>query len=173
MTSPSGPKLEPAPFNVAPPGTLMSWTRLDAKATGQGRIGRAEGKLLHYTWEGKPQRMYLFCIRCAGSDVSFDEGAYDALFPLETGKSVAFERRVGEWHWTNRIHVIDTECLKLAFGEVNTYVVLSDTHGLNNPFNARSTMWYAPSIGWNVKFEYSDSRGDAYSWQAVEFRRPH
>lgn len=168
-----GPKLQPAPFKVAAPGTKMVWTRIDGDETECGRIGHADGKLVHYTWAGKPQYMYLFCIHCAGPEVRFNHDRYAAIFPLETGKSVTFSRRVDQWRWINRIQVIGTERLSLPFAKLDTYVVLSETKGENNPFDATNTMWYAPSIGWNVKFVYRDTRGLSYSWKAVEFQLAH
>jgi len=166
------PVLPPAPFRVAPEGTVMIWTRLDGFKTERGRIGATEGKLVHFTWEGEPRKLYLFCIRCASDGVTFDRDAYAAIFPLHTGKSVEFARRIGQWRWVNRIAVVGTERLSLPFGEVDTYVVLSETRGVNNPFHARNKIWFAPSIGWNVRFEYSDSRGVSYAWQAIQFQPP-
>lgn len=168
------PSLEPAPLRVAPPGTRMVWRRLDGRATERGVIGLMEADgLVHYLWEGRPSTMYFFCIGCAGEDVSFDHAAYQELFPLEVGKSVAFTRSVDGWEFTNHIAVTGTERLSLAFGDVDTYVLGCEARGRNNPFHARNDIWYAPSIGWNVQFRYEDSRGESYGWQAIEFLPPH
>lgn len=48
----------------------------------------------------------------------------------------------------------------------------SETWGLDNPFHARNRIWFAPAIGWNVQFQYQDSRGVSYAWQAIEFKPP-
>ena len=174
LSSADGPKLAPAPFRVAPPGTAMVWTRLDGFKTERGSIGRVEpDKLIHFVWEGEPRSMYLFGMRCLGPNTWFDHAAYERIFPLEVGKSVAFARTVSEWRWENRISVTGTERLTLAFGDVDTYVVVCETEGLNNPFHARNAIWHAPNVGWNVKFRYSDSRGQSYSWKAVKFIPPH
>lgn len=166
------PDLAPAPFRVAPEGTVMTWTRLDGYKTERGRVGEVEGTLVHFTWEGKPKRLYLFCIRCGSPEVRFDRAAYRAIFPLEVGKSVEFPRSIDGWNWINRITVVATERLRLAFGEVDTYVVESETRGLDNPFHARNRIWFAPRIGWNVRFDYHDSRGVSYAWQAIQFVLP-
>ena len=151
----------------------MTWRRLDGYATERGIIGRVESDLLaHYEWEGQPCSMYLFCIRCAGDDVCF-HAMYKSLFPLEVGKAVTFRRTVEQWEWTNQIRVVDKERLSLEFGEVDTYLLACATQGQNNPFHIKNEIWYAPSIGWNVQFRYRDSRGQSYSWQAVEFIPPH
>lgn len=167
-------ELDPAPLRIAPPGTRMIFRRLDGYKTEQGIIGPVETDLLaHYMWEGKPCSMYFFCIRCAGDDVRFDHATYESLFPLEVGKSVSFRRSVDQWEWNNRISVVGTERLSLEFGETDTYLLECETTGLNNPFHVRNDIWYAPSIGWNVQLRYQDSRGESYSWQAIEFIPPH
>lgn len=106
-------------------------------------------------------------------NVRFDHAAYESLFPLEVGKSVSFERTVDQWSLTNTIAVTGAERLNLDFGDVETYVLVCETQGLNNPFHARNDIWYAPSIGWNAQFRYEDSSGESYGWQAVEFIPPH
>jgi hypothetical protein len=161
-------------LHIAPPGSKMTWRRLDGYTTERGVIGPVETDLLaHYQWQGEPCSMYFFGIRCAGDDVCFDHAAYERLFPLEVGKSVAFRRSIGQWQWINRIDVIDTERLSLDFGEVDTFVLACETQGQNNPFHVKNDIWYAPSIGWNVQFRYQDSRGESYGWQAIEFIPPH
>lgn len=166
--------LAPAPLRVAPPGTGMVWRRLDGRAIERGVVGTTgPDRLVHYTWEGRPSSMYFFCIGCAGDEVSFDHAAYERLFPLEVGKTVSFRRTVGQWEWTNRIAVTGTERLSLDFGEVDTFVLVCETRGRNNPFEARNDIWYAPEVGWNVQFRYRDSRGESYAWQAIEFVPPH
>jgi hypothetical protein len=161
-----------AEFRIAAPGTTMTWKRLDGYKTETGRIGEVEDMLVHYSWEGQDQRTYLFCIGCESSSTDFDLDAYKELFPLEVGKAVEFPRRIEEWHWINRITVVDTETLQLPLGEVNTYIIQSETRGLDNPFHARNRIWFAPDIGWNVQFQYQDSRGVSYAWQAVAFTPP-
>jgi len=174
MSISDGPILEPTPLRTAAPGTKMVWRRLDGYQTEQGIIGPLEpGLLAHYSWEGQPRSMYFFGIRCAGEEVTFDHAAYESLFPLEVGKSVRFARRVEQWQWLNQITVVGTERLSLDFGEVDTFLVACETEGQNNPFHVKNDIWYAPSVGWNVQFRYRDSRGEAYSWQAVEFIPPH
>lgn len=174
MSSPGNPELEPAPLHIAAPGTRMVWRRLDGYKIEQGVIGEVDEDLLvHFRWEGESKSMFFFCVRCAGEEVHFDHAAYKALFPLQVGKSVTFRRSVEQWQWVNRISVVGTERLSLEFGEVDTFVLMCETQGQNNPFHVRNEIWYAPSIGWNVQFRYQDSRGDSYSWQAVEFIPPH
>lgn len=170
----SGPELEPTSLQVAPPGTKMVWRQLDGSKIERGIIGPVEPDLLaHYLWEGRPSSMYFFCIGCAGDDVQFDHAEYESLFPLEVGRSVSFRRTVEQWSWTNAIAVTGTERLSLDFGDVDTFLLVSETQGLDNPFHARNDIWYAPSVGWNVQFRYQDSRGVSYGWRAVEFIGPH
>ncbi len=97
---------------------------------------------------------------------------YTAIFPLEVGKAVEFPRRIDRSHWTNCITVVDTETLRLPLDTVDAYVIQSETRGLDNPFHARNRIWFAPDIGWNVRFQYQDSRDVSYSWQAIEFKPP-
>ena len=135
----SDPDLEAAPLHVARSGTRMVWRQLEGSKMERGIIGPMEPDLLaHYLWEGRPSSMYFFCIGCAGDDVEFDHAEYESLFPLEVGKSVTFPRTIEHWSWTNAIAVSGTERLRLDFGEVDTYVIVSETRGLNNPFHARN-----------------------------------
>jgi hypothetical protein len=161
-----------AEFRIAAPGTTMTWRRLDGYKTESGRIGEVHDMRVHFTWEGQPRQTYLFCIGCDSPDVDFDVNAYKALFPLAVGKSVEFPRRIEQWHWVNHIEVVDTEVLELPLGTVDTFVVQSETRGLDNPFHARNRIWFAPGVGWNVQFQYQDSRGISYAWQAIEFQAP-
>jgi hypothetical protein len=166
--------LDPAPLHIAQTGTRMVWRQLAGSKTEQGVIGPVEPDLLvHYLWEGRSRSMYFFCIGCAGENVRFDHAAYESLFPLEVGKTVTFQRTVDQWTLTNTITVSGAERLSLDFGEVDTYVLLCETRGVNNPFHARNDIWYAPSIGWNVQFRYQESGGESYGWQAIEFIPPH
>jgi hypothetical protein len=166
------PELPPADFQIAAPGTTMIWGRLDGYKIERGCIGEVEDLLVHYSWEGRPQRMYLFCVGCGSPDVDFDLAAYRAIFPLGVGKAVEFPRRLDQWHWNNRIEVVDTETLHLPLGAVDAYIIQSETRGLDNPFHARNRIWFAPAIGWNVRLQYQDSRGVSYAWQAIEFKPP-
>ena len=166
------PELPPAEFRIAAPGTTMTWKRLDGYELQRGRIGEVDDLLVHYSWEGRAMRIYLFCIGCESPDANFDLAAYRAIFPLHVGKAVAFPRSLDQWHWSNRIEVVDTETLQLPSGPVDTYVIQSETRGLDNPFHARNRIWFAPGIGWNVRLQYQDSRGVSYAWQAMEFTPP-
>ena len=69
------PELPPADFRIAAPGTTMIWGRLDGYKIERGCIGEVEDLLVHYSWEGRPQRIYLFCVGCGSPDVDFDLAA--------------------------------------------------------------------------------------------------
>jgi hypothetical protein len=158
-----GPKLEPAPFRLAAPGTVFHW-RSSSGATHDVVVGRSEGFLANWTSDGDLRSLYLPSCARRGYLNGDDVAEFGTIWPLSLGKVVKFQRHspTRDGAWEDEVSVIDTETLRIADKEIDTYVVRSKSHGMGgNTWNATATFWFAPSLGWYVKYQYADSTGKA------------
>ena len=111
------PKLPPAPFSVAAPGSVLDFSKSHIV------VGKPDGFSVHYTSNGEPRTANFVC----------------GLYPLYVAPDETYVVR-----WTSR-------------GEYR------------NIWEGTSTTWYAPSVGWIVKFEYSDNQGKKSADQLVRY----
>ncbi|MCZ7596677.1 MAG: hypothetical protein M5U09_01405 [Gammaproteobacteria bacterium] len=164
--------LAPAGFRLAPPGTEIVWENRKTGDTNAIRVLEPEGYVARFeSGGGDVGTEHLMCWYCAGTE--FDEHAYAALWPLETGKTVEFDRRDIESNrtWFNRIEVLGTERLALPVGEVETYVVRNSSwmRGAGRWYG-HAVYWFAPSIGWVVQTEANDIYNSPVRYRVVEVR---
>ena len=162
------PQLEPAEFKPATPGTRISATNSDGESWSY-TIGESTEFVVSSGGDFRgPQPTVLFCWKCVNEKVQWKK--YAKIWPLEVSKSVKFNR-VGNKKRPNKISVVGTETLELDFGSVDTYVV-EGTSSSPGGWKGKFTSWYAPSIGWVVKREWSDSNGGKGAWHVVEVKQP-
>ena len=172
-----GPQLPPAPFAPAPAGFKQTWRQIDGDGSAESATHAIDGYRVTRTWRGgKRYGFYLFCLHCTRKNAEFDLDKYAAIWPLQVGKSVIFKLTIPAedevWHYTNTIRVVDTETIRLPFGEVDTYVLVVRTEGTNNSYWFERRAWYAPSIGWPVRFVSSDRDDEKTSWETVSYQLP-
>lgn len=173
----TGSQLPPAPFAPAPPGFKQTWRQLDGNGSAESATHAIDSYRITRSWKGgKPYSFYLFCLHCTRKNAEFDLDTYATIWPLEVGKSVSFELTIPSkdevWRYTNTIRVVGTETIRLPFGEVDTYVLVVRTEGTNNSYWFERRAWYAPSIGWPIRFLSSDRDDKKTSWETVSYQLP-
>ena len=137
-----------------------------------GRCGPTDGMLISITWENRPGfSLTPFCPDCAQA-LPADGGPLAGLYPLRVGKGIRFTRRRGELEWRDDILVTATERLSVPAGTYDTFVVRRRSETPDGSWWAEQRNWYAPELGWIVKFEGKTSDGRVQSWQLLRWRAP-
>ena len=163
-------ELEPAPFKSLPEGTFMVWENLDTGKRVQGIVGRTHGLIVSWIWEGRNFSSFAhICMDCVAAGVPPDGGLLGQLFPLQVGKAVTFTRRWAGEAWHDRIEVQGTERITVPAGTFDTFVLLRVSEQVGGAWRAEQRVWYAPKLGWVVKFEGYNNQGAGERWQAVNF----
>lgn len=163
-------ELEPAPFKALPEGTFMVWENLDSGKRVQGIVGRTHGLIVSWIWEGRNFSSFAhICMDCVAAGVPPDGGVLGQLFPLQIGKAVSFTRRWAGEAWRDRIEVQATERVTVPAGTFDTFVLLRVSEQVGGEWQAEQRTWYAPELGWVVKFEGFNNQGAGERWQAVSF----
>lgn len=164
------PALEPAPFKALPEGTIMVWQNMDSGKKIEGVVGRTQGLIVSWIWQGRAfSSLAHICMDCVAAGVPPDGGVLAQLFPLQIGKAVSFTRRWAGQAWRDRIEVIGTERVSVPAGTFDTFVLLRVSEQLDSDWRAEQRTWYAPALGWVVKFEGYNNKGSGERWQAVSF----
>lgn len=169
-TRAQAPTLPPAPFTALPEGTFMVWENMDSGKRVEGIVGRTNGLIVSWIWEGRSFSSFAhICMDCVAAGVPPDGGVLGQLFPLETGKAVEFTRRWAGQAWRDRIEVLGVERVSVPAGSFDTYVLLRRSEQVESDWRAEQRVWYAPELGWVVKFEGYNNKGAGERWQAVSF----
>lgn len=91
------------------------------------------------------------CWDCSGN-ISFDETACLALWPLSVGKSVTLTRQDTRRRWQDVIRVVWTETVTVPAGRFQTLVIETQSCALGGGHGeGTQTEWWAPSPGWTVR----------------------
>ncbi|GAB4376935.1 MAG: hypothetical protein Kow00114_40970 [Kiloniellaceae bacterium] len=169
-TGAQAPTLPPASFKALPEGTFMVWENMDSGKRVDGIVGRTTGFIVSWIWEGRSFSSFAHvCMDCVAAGVPPDGGILGQLFPLEVGKAVEFTRRWAGKAWRDRIEVLGVERVSVPAGSFDTYVLLRRSEQLDGDWRAEQRVWYAPELGWVVKFEGYNNKGAGERWQAVSF----
>lgn len=170
LATAEAPTLEPAAFKALPEGTFMVWENMDSGKQVQGVVGRTDGLIVSWIWEGRSFSSFAhICMDCVAAGVPPDGGVLGQLFPLQVGKAVSFTRRWAGEAWRDRIEVSGTERVTVPAGTFDTFVLLRVSEQVNSDWRAEQRTWYAPDLGWVVKFEGYNNKGAGERWQAVSF----
>jgi len=78
-------------------------------------------------------------------------------------------RRGGGEAWRDSIEVVAVERVTVPAGTFDTFVLLRNSEQIGGEWRAAQRTWYAPELGWVVKFEGYNNRGAGERWQAVSF----
>jgi len=163
--------LPPAPFNPIAVGSKAIWKETGGDKSGEVVIKAIKGFKVDYTWKGEDRSAYLLCMWCLNRGAEIDEKVYAKLWPLTVGKKVKIDRVSGRGSWTNEITVTGTEKLKTAFGTIDTYRIISKSESTNSDWWGNRDYWYAPSVGWTVKYVHED-REKSYAWEMTSVTKP-
>ena len=144
----------PAEFQLAAPGSIMRFSNYVAV------VGQSDNYFVSYTVNGKQYERTLVGY---GRRETFSAGALAALsriWPLMMGKTVRYQRqepRGGGGSWHDVITVTGTEVVNVADTPLTTYVVQCTSKADYNNWESTTTVWFAPAIGWVVKWNTADS----------------
>ncbi len=174
----ANPALASAQFVPAPLGTVIVGRRNDGELF-EFRINKFGDLSIDYTrlnGDGVESTMRPFCwAGCHPKRRPIELERYRKIWPLEVGKSAKFQRKRsdGSAVWVHELKVLRTETVETALGPIDTFVVEEKARGTaTSNWRGKTTYWYAPSIGWSVKVEWSDNRGKDGEWNIVSITPP-
>jgi hypothetical protein len=105
-----------------------------------------------------------------------DARAVERVWPLSVGKETSYILSHNGSSWQETMKVVRTERVTVPAGTFDTYVVERHSLGTgSNYFDGTRTYWYAPSVGFMVKFDIKIKAGNATNetpWQASRIVRP-
>ncbi|KCV82973.1 hypothetical protein ATO10_05167 [Actibacterium atlanticum] len=165
--------------DFAKPGTRITWswsalssdgtrekgTNTVQAASSRGHVGKYKRK-----GESKTRNFVPACWVCGGDSYNYDKKAYAELWPLETGKTVqvTLKRKKDGRVRVSTITVGKLQKVKLAFGTVQAYQITEVMRGINgSSYKATYTSYWAPEIGWNVKYDRKSSSGSRYKGEVT------
>lgn len=169
------PALEPAEFVIAPLGTIIEGRYAGGDVT---KLRIDEIGDLSVTWtklvgEGRQDTLRLICwMGCSPTRRPIELDRYREIWPLEVGKKAKFKRRRadGSKTWNHKLKVLRTETLETALGPIDTFVVEEKVRWSDR--SHKSTYWFAPSLGWWVKVEWTVSNGNKGGWNITSITPP-
>jgi hypothetical protein len=103
--------------------------------------------------------------------------AVDNLWPLEAGKTASAWVYNAEWAWKLSWHVVGSETVQVPAGKFDTWIVEHTEESLQGGYVGKTRSWYAPSIGWNVRyrswqeFPYSSKKPEQWELTAAPAAR--
>src|SRR5262245_12427141 len=151
-------------FQIAPPGT-----KFVAASGGFLQIDSIDGKVVRTFNAAHTITSWYGLCAAPSADQSFDAKALEVLWPLAAGKtaSVEVQQRERRWAWTFK--VVGREALTTPMGKSDTWLIEFVSKGLNHEYEAKTSCWYDPSLGFLVKRNVKILRGqgNASAWQMV------
>ena len=170
-----GPELAPAGYAPPKPGTIVVGRREDGTLE-TSRVIDTDGFQLRLEREGERIVRVPFCYYCGPLDAyPIETERYEALWPLEVGKSVTFQRRRARdgATWIQKASVVGTETVTTELGTFETFVIEQSARGAGtNRWRGTRTQWFAPEIGWTVKSEWWASDGASGTWEIASIALP-
>ncbi len=163
-----GPELAPAAFGPPNPGSIVMGRREDGTLE-KTRVVGIDGFAVTVERAGERITRVPFCHACGHPrEEPIEMARYEALWPLEVGKSVTFQRRRDRdgTIWVHTVEVTGTETIETELGPLATYVVRQEVRGTGRDRGRGTrTQWYAPQLDWPVRSEWSAPDGGAASWE--------
>ncbi|HYG87092.1 MAG TPA: hypothetical protein VD978_12610 [Azospirillum sp.] len=171
---------ESVPFLCPVPGTVIE------TSTG-GRLAFAVGSGLEcaYTLSERSKRRRFAHV--TGTDGTIYKQAADklaALWPLTPGREVSLVTYRGKNSWTHTYRVSGPETVDTAAGNFVAFRIEHSHSGNQESYRssevgvryaAIDTIWYAPEVGYTVKFQHlhiSGTPSDSRNWEVVRVARP-
>lgn len=159
-------------------GTVVSWKWSSVSSDGKRSSGTnsveitgSRGVAGKYKKQGqsKTHSFIPVCWVCSSSSYKYDKKAYAQLWPPEPGKSVEVRlKHKGGNVYVSTITVGKMQKVRLAFGTVEAYKFTEEMLGTNgSDYRAVHTSYWAPSIGWNVKYDRKSSSGSRYKGELI------
>lgn len=168
--SAAAPALPPSNYDLAPEGTVFVWRDLNSGETVEEQVGKSVGRMMDARYGTR--RSFAYVPDPWADNENTKEADIEPLFPLEVGKKVSFDRHPRAGLSKDTVEVLRTETLVLPIGSIDTYVIATESRTVMDGWVGRATVWYAPSLKWQVQWEITDNRGDNRRRQVIEVRKP-
>lgn len=170
VTQPALPS--PAPYNPPPVGSVIQTSAGTFTVTGHNgydlvlqKDARAGGGFttLHGLVQEQPE-----------NTASYSRGEVERLWPLQVGKRGSTDMITQQGGRNLRWEVVRTETVTVPAGTFPTYVVEKRERSSDDAFLATERWWYAPQLGFPVKYEQELVRGidRRAPWELVSIRYP-
>ncbi len=163
------PSLPPSNYELAEPGTIFLWRDLASGEEKEEVAGQHQGRQMEATYAGK--RSFAYLPDPWADSENTNAADIEPLFPLEVGKKVSFYRQPQAGRTFDTVEVIGTETLTLPFGTMDTYVIETTSKLVSGNWVGRATVWYAPSLRWQVQWSIRDNNGDNRRRQLIAIKR--
>jgi hypothetical protein len=101
------------------------------------------------------------------------KAAIDQLFPLELGKTVEAWVYNADWAWQLQWKVAKRETITTPLGRFDAWLIEHTETAIGAGYIGRSDTWYAPAIGWNVRYKSwteSPPGGESSQWELTRAR---
>ena len=164
------PVLPPSNYELAAEDTVFVWRDLDTGETKKERVKEPDGRLMRSNYGSR--RSFAYVPDPWADDENTEASDIEPLFPLEVGKEVTFNRKPRAGRTVDTVKVVRTETLPLAFGAIDTYVIETTSKMVNGNWVGRATVWYAPSLRWQVQWLIEDNKGDRRRRTVIEVEKP-
>ncbi len=164
------PQLPPSNYELAAEDTVFVWRDLDSGKVTKEYVKEHEGRLMQSNFGSR--RSFAYVPNPWADNENTKEADIEPLFPLEVGKKVSFYRQPRAGRTQDTVEVVRTETLTLPFGSVDTYVIQTTSKVVSGNWVGKATVWYAPSLRWQVQWEITDNAGDKRRRQVIEVHQP-
>lgn len=164
------PLLPPSNYELAEPGTVFVWRDLDSGEEKKEYVKEHVGRLMQANFGSR--RSFAYVPNPWADNENTNEADIEPLFPLEVGKKVSFYRQPRDGRTSDTVEVVRTETLTLPFGTVDTYVIETTSKMVSGSWVGKATVWYAPSLRWQVQWMITDNDGDNRRRQVIEVKQP-
>jgi hypothetical protein len=164
------PQLPPSNYELAAEDTVFVWRDLDSGKETKEYVKEHEGRLMQSNFGSR--RSFAYVPDPWADNENTNEADIEPLFPLEVGKKVEFYRQPRAGRTQDTVEVVRTETLTLPFGPVDTYVIETTSKVVSGSWIGKATVWYAPSLRWQVRWEITDNAGDKRRREVTEVQQP-
>jgi hypothetical protein len=164
------PTLAPSNYELADAGTVFVWCDLDTGETKEEYVKEHIGRLMDSNFGSR--RSFAYVPDPWADNENTNEADIEPLFPLQVGKKVAFYRQPRNGRTFDTVEVVRTETLTLPFGAVDTYVIETTSKTMVGDWVGKATVWYAPSLRWQVQWQIEDNARDHRRRQVIEVKQP-
>jgi hypothetical protein len=164
------PSLPPSNYELADAGTVFVWRDLNSGEEKEELVKQHDGRLMESSYAGK--RSFAYVPDPWADNENTQVSDIEPLFPLEVGKKATFHREPRAGRTLDTVEVVGTETLALPFGTVDTYVIETTSKLVSGNWVGHATVWYAPSLRWQVQWSITDNDGDNRRRQVIEVKAP-
>lgn len=164
--------VSPAPYTPPPVGTVIQTSAGTFTVTGssgydlvlqQDAKARGGFATMHGLFQEEPE-----------SSASYSRHEIEGLWPLQVGKRASTDMITQQGGVNMRWEVPRTETITVPAGTFPTYVVEKRERSSDDSYEATERWWYAPQLGFPVKYEQRLMRGidKRVPWELVSIRYP-